>query len=592
MHVLLSRLPIRSDLGHRHLRRPQLQGIIATSIAFWCTLGCAGEIGLPNAQSIDPSGQPVALGVAGGSGASISAAAGQTTPGVTAPTCTTPSAAPAPLARLTDLEYRNSVATLFPGMTLPPVELPDDIVVEGFDNNAKAQNPSPSLIEQYRANAEAIASAVTANPSALVPCSGSDQDACGKQFVDNFVPRAFRRPITADERTRFDALFSGAKTSWGYPTALGIVIRASLQSPNFLYRVELGGPAANGVASLNGYEMASRLSYFLWDSPPDDTLAAAAASGGLDLPSGIETQARRLLADARAHAAIANLFKQWLRFDKMQSMAKSASQFPNWSDALAQSLRDSTTMFVERAFWQQKSLRSLLTDNSAFIDANIASIYGLPAPSGPGLQLVAADKTRRSGILTQAGLMAAFAHETADSPVLRGVFVMDRLLCSAPPPPPPGVTGSIEGEISNVPMTTRDRFAMTHETGTCASCHHFIDGYGFGFEHYDAIGQWRDTDNGLPVDATGWIVGTNDGSDGAYDGAVDLGQRLANSTQVRDCVASQWFRFSLGLGAADVDTCDLAPIGQAFADSGGDLQALVIATVKSDAFRRRPEIQL
>jgi hypothetical protein len=591
MHALNRSPAARVGLRRGLPRRSQLQGILGAFAALCSGLGCAGEIGLPNAQPIDPSAPGAPLGPAAASGASVSGAGGKAAPAVSTPTCTTPSAAPAPLARLTNLEYRNSVAALFPGMTVPQVDLPDDIVVEGFDNNSKAQNPSPSLIEQYRASAEAIATAVTANPTTLVSCSSSDQDACGKQFIDNFVPRAFRRPITADERTRFDTLFGTAKTSWDYPTALGIVVRASLQSPNFLYRVELGGPAQNGIATLNGYEMASRLSYFLWASPPDDMLTAAAASGALDMPTGIETQARRLLGDARAHAAVANLFKQWLRFDKMDSMPKSATQFPSWSDGVAQSLRDSATMFVARAFWDQKSLRSLLTDNSVYVDANIAPIYGVPAPSGSGLQLTAADKTRRSGILTQAGLMAAFAHETTDSPVLRGVFVMDRLLCSAPPPPPPGVTGSIEDEGTAMPLTTRDRFALTHESGDCASCHHYIDGYGFGFEHYDAIGQWRDTDNGLPVDATGWILGTHDGSDGAYDGAVDLGQHLANSTQVRDCVASQWFRFSLGLGAADVDSCDIAPIGQAFASSDGDLQALVIATVKSDAFRRRPEIQ-
>ncbi|MEY4576855.1 MAG: hypothetical protein RL701_1558, partial [Pseudomonadota bacterium] len=212
------------------------------------------------------------------------------------------------------------------------------------------------------------------------------------------------------------------------------------------------------------------------------------------------------------------------------------------------------------------------------------------AAVGGGLKLTAADPAQRSGILTQAGLLAAFAHETTDSPILRGVFVMDRLLCAAPPPPPPGVTGSIiETTVSTMPMTTRDRFALTHEQGTCATCHHSIDGFGFGFSHYDAIGQWRETEHGLTVNAKGWIANTRD-ADGAFEGAVDLGQRLAQSTQVRDCVASQWFRYALGLSAADVNTCTLAPVVTAFQDHAGSLQELMIATVTSDAFRNRPEV--
>jgi hypothetical protein len=174
--------------------------------------------------------------------------------------------------------------------------------------------------------------------------------------------------------------------------------------------------------------------------------------------------------------------------------------------------------------------------------------------------------------------------------VLRGVFVMDRLLCSAPPPPPANLNLSLpDANSGSAPMTTRDRFAMTHEQGDCAGCHHAIDGFGFGFEHYDAVGKWRDTDNGLPVDAKGWIDGTRD-ANGDFDGAVELGQRLAQSSQVSDCVASQWFRYSLGLSAVDVDTCSLAPVAKTFADSGGDLQELMIATVTSDAFRNRPEV--
>jgi Protein of unknown function (DUF1592)/Protein of unknown function (DUF1588)/Protein of unknown function (DUF1595)/Protein of unknown function (DUF1587)/Protein of unknown function (DUF1585) len=561
-----------------------------------------GQLGQPTAAS-DPNRPALAANggsraTPGASSAGKGSAAAAGSGSTSGTSCTTVGAAPAPLARLTNLEYRNTLSALLPGITMPAVDLPADNVVEGFDNNAKAQTPSPSLIGQYRASAQAVAGAVTANMDAALPChatASADQDSCGAQFIDSFVARAYRRPLATDERTRMLALFSAAKTSYDYPTAIGMVVQATLQAPQFLYRVELGGVAKAGVAPLSGYEVASRLSYFFWDTMPDQALLAAAKSGQLDTAAGIETQARRLLADPQAHAAVSNLFHQWLRFDKMDSMPKSSALFPSWNDQVANSLRSSASEFTDHVFWDLKgSLHSLLTDNQTYVDANIAAIYGLAAAaiSGTtGMTLTTTDKTQRSGILTQAGLMAAFAHETADSPVLRGVFVMDRLLCSAPPPPPPGVTGSITNSSSgSQPMTTRDSFAMTHEQGDCATCHHFIDGFGFGFEHYDAVGQWRDKDNGLAVDATGWIAGTRD-ADGPYNGAVELGQKLAASMQVSDCVSSQWFRYSLGLGAADVESCDIAPVSQAFANTGGNMQELMIATVTSDAFRNRPEVK-
>jgi hypothetical protein len=593
------------------LRASWLLAVVAA--AAWTLTACIGQI----SEAESPPGTRGGLGStsSGGPGAKTNGSAGSATaqpgggsqaggpnspgaPGTAGQTCSMEAAAPAPLARLTNLEYRNTLSALFPGIALTGVDLPADNVVEGFDNNAKAQTPSPSLIEQYRGNAQAVAASVSAHLDVLLPCkagTSAEQDSCGKQWIDAFVPRAYRRPISSDERTRLDGFFASAKTSYDFPTAIGMVVQAVLQSPHFLYRVELGGAPQNGVAALSGYELASRLSYFFWDSMPDAMLTAAAASGALDSASGVETQARRLLDDPKAHAAVSNLFHQWLRFDKMDSMTKNATAYPNWSDAVAASLRGSASAFVDRVFWELGgSLPSLLTDTATFVDANIAPIYGLPVsnkPNATAMALTDTDKAQRSGILTQAGLMAAFAHETTDSPVLRGVFVLDRLLCSAPPPPPPGVTGSItETTNSAQPMTTRDHFAMTHESGTCASCHHTIDGVGFGFEHYDAIGKWRDTEKNLPINAKGWISGTRD-ANGDFDGAVELGQRLAKSTQVSDCVASQWYRYSLGLGAADVNSCDLAPVAKAFAASHGDMQELMIATVTSDAFRRRPEVK-
>lgn len=573
-------------------RSPKQQGfrvgwfLVVVVAAASSLIACTGSIADPGSMDGYPNpyaNQPSAPGK------KTSMPADPVNPAAPLPTCTTPTAAPAPLARLTNREYQNSLRDLFPGVTMPEAELPADIVVEGFDNNTKAQTPSPSLIEQYQTSARAVGAAVIANMSTALPCQATT-DACGAQFIDQFVSRAYRRPLTSEERTSYTTFFSAARSSYDFPTAVSMVVQAALQSPNFLYRVELAGKAAAGMAPLTGYEMASRLSYFFWDTMPDQALLDAAASGMLDKPAGVEAEARRLLADPRARVAVANLFRQWLRFDKMDRMPKSSEVFPDWNEQVAESLRSSANKFVERVFWElDGSLDALLTDTKTYVDARIAPLYGVTA-AGSGMTLTETNKAQRSGILTQAGLLASFAHETADSPVLRGVFVMDRLLCMAPPPPPPGVTGSImETMIATGPMTTRDRFAKTHEQGECASCHHTIDGFGFGFSHYDAVGKWRETENGLAVNAKGWIANTRD-ADGDFDGVVELGQRLAQSAQVSDCVASQWFRYSLGLGSADVPSCALAPVAKAFTERGADLRELMIATVTSDAFRNRPEV--
>jgi hypothetical protein len=193
---------------------------------------------------------------------------------------------------------------------------------------------------------------------------------------------------------------------------------------------------------------------------------------------------------------------------------------------------------------------------------------------------------QRAGILTQAGLLASFAHETSDAPVLRGVFVLSRLLCSAPPPPPPNIPALVEAMPGDPAKTTRQRLEETHTGATCRGCHDAIDGIGFAFEHYDAVGAYRDQDSGLPVDSTGELTGTLD-SDGPFNGAVELGQKLSQSAQVQACVAKQWTRYALGSTLTAVDTCAVKEATDRLAATGGDLQEALTALVASDSFRTR-----
>jgi hypothetical protein len=228
-----------------------------------------------------------------------------------------------------------------------------------------------------------------------------------------------------------------------------------------------------------------------------------------------------------------------------------------------------------------------MTDDHAWVNDDLAAIYGVAAPGTSTLTRVQLDPSQRSGILTNAGLMAAFAHQTADSPVLRGVFVLRNVMCKDLPPPPPGVNTSPPASSGGA-MTTRQEFATQHEQGSCASCHHTIDGIGFGFEHYDAVGAWRTQDDGLPVDSSGWFTGDYDSSlTGTFDGAVELGQKLAQSPTAQACLAKNWLRYALGVDHTGIDTKGLTPIVDAFSAAQLDMHALVIAVTTSDAFLTR-----
>jgi hypothetical protein len=541
-------------------------------VAALLTAGCVGVVG-------DGGGD----GTGGGAPGSAAADAG--------PKVSPTAVPPVPLARLTSLQYANTIRDLFAPIAVPGQSPPGDAIVDGFDNNTAAQTPSSALIEAYRTSAAAVATAAMQSSAQLLGCtpaSRADEDACAHSFISSFGKKAFRRPLAADESANLTGFYASVRASGAdFPTAMTATIEAFLQSPAFLYRFEIGTPVPGqaGLVQLTGYEVSSRISYLIWNTMPDQSLLDAAAGGRLATAEGVEAEARRLLADPRAHDAVLNFHREWLRFSKMKNLTKDATMFPGWSSDVATSLQKAADKYVDGVFFGDGTLTALLTDAHAWVDASTASIYGVPSP-GPDLVRVSVDPTQRSGILTNAGLLAGFAHETADAPVLRGVFVLDRLLCAAPPPPPANVNTTVPAPNTADPQTTRDRFAKQHEQGTCAGCHHTIDGVGFGFEHYDAIGQWRTTDMGLPVDASGWLPPGGD-LPATFSGAVELGKILAASHTVQSCVASQWMRYALGVDKTGIDPTHLKPVVDAFVASGLDLRELVVALVKSDAFRTR-----
>ncbi|MEO5731175.1 MAG: DUF1592 domain-containing protein [Byssovorax sp.] len=506
----------------------------------------------------------------------------------------TPAAA-SPLARLTSTQYTATLHDLFAPVAVPDESLPANVVVEGFENNSGTQTPGAALIDALYANAVAVAVAAMKSSTELLGCSPTtraEEDACAKAFTAKLAKKAFRRPVTDAEVADLLELYSELRSdgTTDFTTAMTLVIETILQEPDFVYRVELGTPIVTDPTrvQLTPYEIASRLSYLLWNTMPDDALFAAAESGELATPEGIEAQARRLLADQRAHAAVLEFHSQWLRFSAMSALTKDATLFPSFTGATAAAMRASTDQYVDSIFFGEGTLTALLTDTHAWVNDELAPIYGVPAPGGDTLKLVSVDPQQRAGILTSAGLMAGFAHQTADSPVLRGVWVLDRFMCNEPPPPPKNVNTTLPAADTGKPMTTRDQFATQHEAGVCAGCHHTIDGIGFGFESYDATGAWRTKDNDLPIDSSGWFTDGNGDLSGTFDGAVDLGHKLAASRTVHACVASSWMRYALGVDHKGIDQKGLAPVLDAFEKSQLKLPELVVAITKSDAFRTRP----
>jgi hypothetical protein len=467
-------------------------------------------------------------------------------------------------------------------------------VDEGFDTLSSAQAVSPSLIEALDKHAAAVGGAVVAQLPRVVPCSqkGAAEEArCGSEFLAQLLARAYRRPAASEELARAQQLFDTARTSWGFAKAVELSVRAVLKTPQFLYRLEVGAPDPEtpGSLRLTDHELASRLSYLFWDSIPDAELTRAASSGELSTEAGIERQALRMLDDPRTRAAMSTFHGQWLRFEKMRDLKKSGADYPKFRDATASALRASAEQYVSYLFWERGDFQSLFTDTKAFVNDELSWIYGVAAPGSSALTLVDVDRTQRAGILTLAGLLAGFAHETSDAPVLRGVFVLDRLLCDSPPPPPKGVPPLQTESDAGGPMTTREIVEKTHVKAECVACHDAIDGIGFGFGHYDAVGAYRTHERGLVVNAKSEIRGTLD-ADGSFEGAVELAQRLARSKQAQACVAQQLLRYSLGLSKTEVDACALSSTVQRFSSSGLKFRELLLGYVTSAAFRRRQVI--
>jgi hypothetical protein len=369
--------------------------------------------------------------------------------------------------------------------------------------------------------------------------------------------------------------------------ALAYVLQGMLLSPYFLYHWPLGpgAPARDGaLVRLGPHEIASRLSYFLWGSLPDAALFAAADAGKLATPAEIAEQARRMLKDAKARDTVASFQAQWLELDRLSEIERDPKTYPEFSDALLQAMREEAVAFATHVLADGDGrLETLLAAPFSFLNEPLARVYRVSGVTGTALVKRDLDPRQRAGVLTQTALLTAGANAYEAHPVKRGVHVIEKFLCEHVPPPPPDVAA--EPPMFDPNSTTRQRFDALTSPANCAGCHKVINGVGYGFEAYDAIGRYSPMQAGRAVDDSGQV--TLDGVTHAFKGATELAALFAKSDQVRRCLGTQWVRYALGRHEAPEDAASLVAALDAFARSGYDVRELLVALVRTKAFTHR-----
>ncbi len=494
-------------------------------------------------------------------------------------TCTDIAVGATELQPLSSLHYTNTVRDLLGVEGETAKKFPADEEVGPF--RFKTSAVTGLQAEMYRDAAEEAAALAVQQPSDLVLCDPEREEAaCVRQIVEKIAPRAYRMPVAELEVTRIVSVYESVRRDGGtFASGLRVLIAAILQSPRFLYHLEPSATPPGTMYRLSGFALASRLSYFLWDSMPDDALFKSAETGELETEAGLRAQVDRLLTSPRAREAVGRLHRQWLRVDDLGTLTKDPVLFPSFTPSLALAMRQEITDFANHVIFQGDGrLGTLLTAGfTVTSNPDLLALYGLTVPQSDGTVLL--DPTQRAGLFTRAAPMAALASSGEASPIKRGVFVRRHLLCQPLPPPPEAVVApNVDANAS-----TRERFAQHSADPACAGCHRLIDPVGFGFENYDAIGAYQAAQGGGLVDASGELTDTD--VNGAFNGALELSAKLAESAEVRNCVASQWFRFALARTPAGEDACAMGRVQDAFATSGGDVRDLARAIVASDSFR-------
>lgn len=543
-----------------------------------------GTIGDSRAPAAAPAGQP---DDSSGSGVPFASPSG---PGPGLAEAMPPAAAFAPaeatLRKLTVAQYRNSVTDLLGGDIAIPSELEPDTAQNGFYAIAAAKATiSPVAAEKFEAIAYDVAAQALApdRRDAFVGCSpsASIDTPCTRAFVSKLGSRAFRRPLTEAEIGRYVALAEEAARALGdFHAGLEFAIAGFLQSPQFLFRVELGAPDPQDGQRLrfDDYELASRLSYTLWNTTPDQTLLDAAARHELTTPAGLAREADRLLASERAKHAFESFHAERLGLSELDSLTKTEEVYASLDDELRAALRDDLLQTIGEYASGDRDFLELFETNLAFVTPRLADIYGMRGGGAGLVRVEVPASAQRAGLLGKPGFLALNAHSSETSPTLRGKYIRQRVLCESIPAPPPNVVPVLSEPDPNAP-TMRDRLKVHAVDPACNSCHAKMDPLGLALEHFDAIGRYRADDHGHALDTRGDLDGV------AFEGALELSSLLRDDPRTAACIVRQLYRYATAHVESDGEAGQIQQLIATFRDSGHDFGALVRGVVQSEGFR-------
>lgn len=499
------------------------------------------------------------------------------------------------LRRLTTAQYTNSVMSLLGSDFAPRVALDADSV--GGDvlrsESASTLATTPHGADQYDLSAQDLAArrfATQALAADFVGCTPSldPNDACVATFVRTFGLRAWRRPVTPDEFAAYTgAVPQFAALDGNVWTAMRMLTAAFLESPNFLYRSELGVPDPNGYRVLDSFELATRLAYLLTNSTPSDALLASAASGALSTPAGLLDAASRMLNDPRAPAAFVDFLGDWLDLDSLASRVPSdPNLFAYATPTLGASMRQEVgLMATDLVFNQNADFRDLFTRNTTFVNGDLAALYGLPGQGNAFVPVQWPQNSPRGGLFTSAAFLSSQSTGPQTSPTRRGLYIVQRIQCRTLSPPPAGAGMLPPADPNAGPQTMRQKLNAHRTQAACAACHTLMDPMGLTLEHFEAYGTYRATDQGLFIDASGEVDGQ------AYVGTAQMANIMRGLPEVQQCIVRHVYRQALGQHeTADAEPF-IASLTQQFAQSGFRMQALLLSIVSSDAFRTAQELR-
>ncbi len=486
------------------------------------------------------------------------------------------------LHRLNAAEYANSLEAVLGVESQVAHNLPADAPSHGFDNVAAVLTTSPLLLEFYaQATDEALDAAL--GPEGLLRSETAscladhDEARCASELVEQLTTRAWRRPPSTIELARLLAVYDEARAlGLDVDGSIGAAMQAVLMSPHFLFRVEGTAPAGESDL-LDAYELASRLSYFLWSAPPDEALLADARSGALLEPEVLEDQARRMLDDPRSVALADNFAAQWLAYRYLDDVFKDTARYPDFTPQLRASMAEEPRLLFLDLLTDNQDLRELLTSDESYIDHHLADLYDLDQPE-PGFVRVDLGDSPRRGVLTQASLLSVLAYPFTTSPARRGSWVLDNLLCAPLAAPPAGVDIPIDGD----PASKREQLEAHRANPACAGCHAAIDPIGLAFEGYDAIGRHRTSENGLTIETAGTLPSGVEFAD-----PIAMAEAIADDPAFLPCVVQQTMTYALGRGLDARELAEIEGLAVELEERGHGLQELFVLVATSEVFRTR-----